>query len=141
MRWLCLLLVGCGGAVSAVDGGGDALADAGSDSSTDAFTASDVSTSGDGPNAKCFGNAPSVDKSCSSNDCAIGLHMTDCCGSLFAVGINQAQKAAFDAQEMKLESGCPMCDCAPKITQTESGGSCAMPSVKCASGKCQTFCP
>jgi hypothetical protein len=95
----------------------------------------------------CGGATPfptTFDRTCTLPDnCVIGFHQVDCCGSLVAVGINHAQRDAFDAAEMTWDNTCPACGCAAQPTMAEDGKSCAMAmvTVSCDTGMCTTHCP
>lgn len=65
---------------------------------------------------------PTFNKNCSlPTDCVIGLHQTSCCGSLLAIGLNQADKARFDADEKLCDAMYPGCGCPPAPTAAEDG--------------------
>jgi hypothetical protein len=84
------------------------------------------------------------EKGCTTPDaCAFGMHQTDCCGSLAAIGFNHNQTAAFQAAEMAWDATCPACGCAPRVPLAEDGKMCMMASmtVTCDNGRCTTHCP
>jgi hypothetical protein len=95
----------------------------------------------------CGGGTPfptTFDRGCTLPDnCVIGFHQVDCCGSLVAVGINHSQRDVFDAAEMTWDQTCPACGCAAQPTLAEDGKSCAMAmvTVSCDTGMCTTHCP
>jgi hypothetical protein len=86
---------------------------------------------------------PWFDKSCvADSDCAIGLHMVNCCGTMHAIGMNQSQKAVFQEAEAVCEGQYPPCGCASQPTLAEDGntsGSGEDIAVFCKSGDCMTF--
>lgn len=74
-------------------------------------------------------------------DCELKFHMIDCCGSLAAVGINDADAAAFDAAEAMCQS---ICDCLPMPTIADDGKTSQDPAafqVSCDAGMCKTKVP
>jgi hypothetical protein len=88
---------------------------------------------------------PDFDKSCAAAaDCVLKFHMVDCCGTRVAIGINQADGAAFDAAEAICEMQYPGCGCAPQATTAEDGDMAPDESViqvDCMSGSCASFVP
>lgn len=86
---------------------------------------------------------PSFDKTCSTAaDCFIGLHQINCCGSIKAIGINQAEKSRFAADEKICESQYPGCGCPGAPTVAEDGkfeSGTRMIGVECPAGKCMTL--
>jgi hypothetical protein len=95
----------------------------------------------------CGGGTPfptTFDKGCTATDnCVSAFHQVDCCGSLVAVGINHAQRDAFDTAEQAWEQTCAACGCAAQPTVADDGKSCAMSAVtvSCDTGTCTTHCP
>ena len=101
---------------------------------------------GSGDIVMCTGATPtfpSFDKTCAgATDCTIGLHQINCCGSMKAIGINQAEKTRFDADEKLCESQYPGCGCAAAPTVAEDGHSEDAGKtivVECQVGKCMTL--
>lgn len=59
---------------------------------------------------------------CSSDDdCRIGLHQINCCGTHYAVGFKASEEAAFDSMEAVCAASYPRCRCAVGPTGTDSG--------------------
>src|SRR5262245_61850282 len=72
-----------------------------------------------GPGTPVF---PTFDKTCSiPGDCVIGLHRISCCGTLRAIGLTQAEKARFDADEKRCVAMDPGCPCPQGPTTAEDG--------------------
>lgn len=88
---------------------------------------------------------PGVSKACSVDaDCAVGLHQTDCCGTLSAVGIDADTVDAFNQQEAACAALFPECDCAPGLTATEDGKTVPegeQAGVACVDNLCQSQAP
>lgn len=148
---VCLLWTfGCGagsdetdsGAVAIDGGAGDAgKRDAGRDpdastaidaGSADAGHALDAGSSDAGrTDAGAFdaGSSPcafasTLDHSCATDaDCDVAIHQTDCCGNTYAIGINDAERARFDALEPACQASYPLCGCPAGPTRTDSGES------------------
>jgi len=65
---------------------------------------------------------PVFDKTCTTvDDCAFGIHHTDCCGNTIAIGFTASQRATFDAAEAACVSMLPDCDCPSGPTVAEDG--------------------
>ena len=88
---------------------------------------------------------PSFNRACSSvGDCTIGLHQTDCCGSMTAMGIAASAAAVFATDEASCEAMYPACDCASNLLTTDDGA--MVPAgdgagaviVQCTGGLCST---
>jgi hypothetical protein len=101
-----------------------------------------------GAAVQCVGTTPqfpAFDKGCTmAADCVIALHMVNCCGTLTALGINAAEKAAFEAAEGTCQMQYPGCGCAQSPTTTEDGKMSldnAQIQVQCTNGQCMTFLP
>lgn len=131
------LLAGCGGStpapppddatVEAAAEAGDAVVDSPKDSPRDVVSCAP-------------GSFQTFDKGCTSDtNCAFGLHQTDCCGSLTAVGFNHALKTGFDNAESAWRASCPACACPPAPTTAEDGKSGNDIGVRCTDGKCTTY--
>jgi hypothetical protein len=92
-----------------------------------------------GPGMSVF---PTFNKSCGvPADCVIGLHQTSCCGSMVALGLNQAEKARFDADEKICDAMYPGCGCAAAPTAAEDGQMVSTGKtivVDCQAGQCLT---
>jgi len=95
----------------------------------------------------CGGATPfptSFVKGCTSTDnCVIGFHQVDCCGSLVAEGINHSERDTFNTAETAWDATCPQCGCMAQATVADDGKSCAMNAVtvSCDTGTCTTHCP
>lgn len=88
---------------------------------------------------------PAFSKTCSSvSECTVGLHQTDCCGTLDAIGIATSAAAAFSSAEAACVSMYPGCGCASGKITTDNGQSAPAGSggsaiiLACVSGKCET---
>jgi hypothetical protein len=87
---------------------------------------------------------PTFTKGCTTADnCSIGFHQTDCCGTQVALGFNHSQRDAFDNAEMAWDMTCPACGCAAQPLMAEDGKTCTMQmvTVACDNGMCTTHCP
>lgn len=88
-------------------------------------------------------NFPAFPKACqTADDCAIGYHAIDCCGSLLAIGIQIGDELNFMEAEALCQSQYPQCDCAPKLTIAEDGATQTeglQVGVACQDMLCQTF--
>ena len=123
-------------------GGVDA---SGPDSSTTDAAPGDAPT--DAP--LCGTTFPTFDRGCTADEnCAFGLHQTDCCGNQIAIGFNHAQKSAFDTAETAYRTACPAaCGCPMGPILTDAGGSTFVTSkigVRCVAGAtgtgtCKTY--
>jgi len=86
---------------------------------------------------------PTFDKSCTlASDCFIAIHQINCCGSMKALGLNQAEQARFAADEKICQGQYPGCGCAAAPTvaedgQSESAGK--MIVVECQARQCTTL--
>jgi len=137
--------------------------DAGAADASSADTAGDVSQPVDAPSSDakpggavvCAGPGayafPALSKTCKADaDCFVALHQVNCCGTMVALGLAVADKAAFDAAEKVCGGQYPGCGCASMGTMAEDGhtdttgagiavnckgGLCAT-SVKAAAAKC-----
>ncbi len=88
-------------------------------------------------------NFPAFPKACeTADDCAIGLHALDCCGSLIAIGIQIGDAQNFMEAEALCQSQYPLCDCVAKPTIAEDGASQTeglQVGVACNDMQCETF--
>jgi len=88
------------------------------------------------------GDFPDFPDACESdNDCAIGNHAVDCCGSLHAIGIDADAEQAFIEAELLCQSQYPLCDCAPKATVADDGATLddgEQVVVACNDNRCET---
>lgn len=88
---------------------------------------------------------PTFDRACTTEaDCFIAFHMINCCGTREALGLNSAEKQAFDDAESICSAQYPACGCAQGPTKTDEGSTAnddAMIQVQCASGQCMTYVP
>ncbi len=89
--------------------------------------------------------AVTYDKGCvTPADCAIGRHLTDCCGSEIALGINVSETGRFDGTAGVCDGGGPFCDCASRGVVAEDGRQSHDPlnlsdvRVSCPGGLCTT---
>jgi hypothetical protein len=109
-------------------------------------TAGDAGPSGDavagvmctGPN----GVFPAFDKTCTiADDCAMGIHQTNCCGATQAIGMTKAELTRFTAAEKVCVDQYPQCECPTTPTEAEDGhtpvGGQAI-VVECQSRRCMT---
>lgn len=97
---------------------------------------------------QCVGDTPMFpmfDKACAMpSDCVVALHTVNCCGTMVALGINAAEKSAFDAAEATCDMQYPGCGCAQMPTTTEDGKMSmddTQIQVGCTNGQCTTFLP
>ena len=105
---------------------------------------------GPGAGVECRGGVPSsfptFDRACSSDqDCTIGLHQTDCCDGMAAMGIDTSEASLFAADEAICEAMFPTCDCSKAGAITTDDGSMAPAGtgasavvVHCTSSVCTT---
>jgi hypothetical protein len=88
------------------------------------------------------GMFPTFDKTCSiADDCAIGIHQTNCCGKTQAIGLARTELARFSADERICVEQYPACACPATPTDAEDGhtpvGGQAI-VVDCQTGRCMT---
>jgi hypothetical protein len=136
---------GCGGSIATVDSSD--VADASVDA---AWSAPDAAATvavahcpweRGGPD----GGVIPYDKKCTAtSDCAIGMHLNNCCGEEIALGVNVDDVARFrrDGGICGDEYGGP-CDCAMGGTVAEDGQTSRQPMgtdivVACVAGECLT---
>jgi hypothetical protein len=120
-----MLLPGCGASVSGT---------------------SDAAASGDAAaGVMCTGTVgvfPTFDKTCTVvDDCAIGIHQTNCCGATTAMGLTKAEEARFAAAEKICVDQYPPCACPATPTVAEDGRNPIAGQsivVECQSRKCMT---
>jgi hypothetical protein len=80
---------------------------------------------------------PPLDRACTVDaDCGVALHQVDCCGRLRAIGIQEEERAAFDAAEALCRAEYPDCDCAPGPTQADDGTTGETARALCVEGEC-----
>ena len=106
----------------------------------------DASPSGDAVEGVQCGGAsgvfPTFDKACSvPDDCAIGIHQTNCCGATLAIGMAKGELTRFAADEKVCVDQYPPCACPATPTAAEDGhtpvgGQSIV--VDCASSRCMT---
>jgi hypothetical protein len=135
-----------GGTPAGADSGTDAGADAGSTSRPDAGVDAGVDAGTDagincsGTNEPMF---PTLDDVCSTSaDCSIGLHQTDCCGNLSAVGLNNSAVSTFNTDEVICVGMYPGCGCAGGVITCDDGSRTfdrTKLGVVCDAGACWTF--
>src|SRR5689334_24890492 len=59
-----------------------------------------------------LGVFPTFDKTCSiADDCAIGIHQTNCCGDTVAIGLAKPELTRFTADERICVEQYPACAC------------------------------
>jgi hypothetical protein len=120
-----MLLPGCGASVSGTD---------------------DAAPSGDAAGGvMCTGTVgvfPTFDKTCTVvDDCAIGIHQTNCCGATTATGLTKAEVSRFAAAEKICVDQYPPCACPTTPTVAEDGRNPIAGQsivVECQSRKCMT---
>ena len=85
---------------------------------------------------------PTFDKTCSiADDCAIGIHQTNCCGATLAIGLARAELTRFAADEKVCVDQYPPCACPATPTAAEDGHTPIAGQdivVDCASRRCMT---
>ena len=119
----------------------------GSSSTGDATSADSTTPDGGGP--VCYGpnsEYPSFDRQCTTGtDCAIGFHVTSCCGSVHAMGLKASEKAPFDALEPICQAQLPGCGCSSNTLEFDDGTSTLDKQndvqVECRNQLCTTFVP
>jgi hypothetical protein len=113
---------------------------------TDSASASDAARAVDGAGGvMCSGPSsvfPTFDKTCSiADDCAIGVHQTNCCGATQAIGMTKAELARFTADEKVCVDQYPPCACPATPTVAEDGHTPVAGQtivVECQSRMCMT---
>jgi hypothetical protein len=108
--------------------------------------ASDAAASGDAADGvMCTGTVgvfPSFDKTCMiADDCAIGVHQTNCCGATTAIGLTKAEQTRFAAAERICVDQYPPCACPATPTVAEDGRNPIAGQsiiVECQSRRCMT---
>jgi hypothetical protein len=154
LPFLFFAIAGCGGSIAGAgpfDASSDAEPDAGTpDAATPVPGATpDASTPAlvhcpwehGGPD----GGKVAYDKDCVRDvDCAIGMHLNNCCGQEIALGVNASDRWIFtqDGGICGDEFG-GLCDCAIGGTIAEDGRTSMKPGggdivVACVSGRCVT---
>jgi hypothetical protein len=142
--------LGTGGSVEEAGVAGSAGGGGGPVRSDSGVPVVDASPGRDASGSTCGGQGfPTFDDACNgTQNCSIGLHRVDCCGTTIAIGINHAFRDEFDMAEAKWRTTlCPaVCDCQPAPTMAENGtsGSPDNARVVCDSkgpgpGNCQTY--
>ena len=99
------------------DGGGDE--DAGSTTDDGGGTTDDGGGGADdgGGGRACEGFPTDFERGCGADaNCVVGLHQIDCCGTLFATGINHSERDRFDTAEATCRASYPACGCAAGAT-------------------------
>lgn len=143
-----VVILGLGLGCTKEEGDGDLLGDESTgDSTGDSTTEGGDSTTTDGSETgepvMCPETFPEFDKTCSlDSDCAVVLHMTDCCGTFVAWGITASEVEAFEAAETICESQYPGCGCAPQPTLAEDGNPVLDPATvlaTCTMGACSSY--
>lgn len=97
------------------------------DASTADAQPGDSGTSSDGDTSSVDGGVcafvePLREAGCGSDeDCRMGLHQINCCGTRIAVGFKAADEATFSELEPTCAASYPRCRCAIGPTATDSG--------------------
>lgn len=84
---------------------------------------------------------PSFERGCArAEDCSVGVHQIDCCGTHRALGIAERARARFSELEVECRRSFPDCMCAAGPTLADDGSTAAsdMPAVACLEGRCVT---
>ena len=156
-----LALAACGGSTAGVatDGGTHEAASGDAAPSNDAAPGTDAApadAAGEAGYLACMSATGQLDaslKSCQSDsDCVMKQEMTDCCGTMLYVGVNEASAAAFDTCEAAWLAHFPACGCDSGVTKTEDGksttpgGDAGAAAVHCTDftmngGVCMTYTP
>ncbi len=109
---LVIATVGCGARSEEPD------AAAASDAAT---TESDAGSDAGAAPTACE-QVEAIDRSCASDDdCAIGLHQTDCCGSVLVFAYRATEQPIYAARESECQASYPACMCAPMFPVADSG--------------------
>lgn len=114
---------------------------------TDSATVADSGATGiDAASIVCGagggGSFPSFSRACAvSDDCFVGLHTINCCGTQRALGLAKFEQTAFETAETVCDAMYPPCGCAQGPTMTDTGESSLGEtiSVDCRAGECTTF--
>lgn len=75
-------------------------------------------------------------------DCAVVMHMIDCCGTFFAFGIAASETGRFTTDEAACSATYPACGCAAGPTMVEDGTALTGKSAavaRCAGGTCRAI--
>jgi hypothetical protein len=68
------------------------------------------------------GTFPTFDARCTADeDCAVGVHQTDCCGNMAALGMRRGERPAFDAAEAICRPMYPGCGCPTRGVLADDG--------------------
>jgi hypothetical protein len=154
----------CGRLVCADGGAGDAADGTARDTpGTDGSSADSAGTdsAADAPSDRPTGDAPvgdgGVTMTCGSvtvpfpaytgrcsgdADCALGLHQSNCCGDVRAIGIEATLRMAFEAAEALCRPGYPGCGCPTRGILADDDRWTLDPrnvGVACRAGRCTTF--
>lgn len=88
---------------------------------------------------------PSFSEACASTDeCAVVIHLTNCCGTSVAWGIRADEVARFNAAEASCQSQMYQCGCPAYPTQADDGNTSFDHSafaVRCQNGECFSYVP
>jgi hypothetical protein len=90
----------------------------------------------------CGSRFPTFDSQCSRDeDCFVGVHQLNCCGSGRARGISESAADAFEAANARCDGFFPRCGCPTKGDLADDGqfGFDATIRVRCSANVCQTF--
>ncbi len=94
---------------------------------------------------ECPESRPSIEIGCGcavDGDCAVALHVVDCCGSAVAIGIARSEVAIFESKEKACNPSAGLCECVASPTRTSDGVQGADPheiGARCTGGVCVTF--
>lgn len=146
---LAALLLGCASTAPApVDAGAPADVPATDTPVTDAPIAdasTDTPATDTGPAIVCGsagGTFPTFDARCTADeDCAVGVHQTDCCGNMAALGMRRGERPAFDAAEAICRPMYPGCGCPTRGVLADDGQwshDRGALRVRCLAGRCVT---
>jgi hypothetical protein len=78
-------------------------------------------------------------KCATKSDCTVNLHMTNCCGSMHAIGQTKSVIDEFGPLEKECQASYPGCGCAAMPTVDDYGKMGTEFDVDCVSGTCTSF--
>jgi len=92
------------------------------------------------------GTTKTYHRSCATKaDCAIGLHVNDCCGTLIALGVETDEKPRFDAKGSICGNSFPTCACVAGKPVVDGEMSMFADhhdvDVRCVANACETYLP
>lgn len=110
-----------------------------------ADASTDTPATDTGPTIVCGsagGTFPTFDARCTADeDCAVGVHQTDCCGNMAALGMRRGERPAFDAAEAICRPMYPGCGCPTRGVLADDGQwsqDRGALRVRCTAGRCVT---